>query len=194
MNGCRRSHERSPPTVSANDVQCTYQSPGSPAHRGVPRTLSDVLRQCVSVLDFGAKGDGVTDCTDAIQQAIDAAAGHTVHFPWGVYVVTKSLRVTDHSAGGNSFTGELTGYFEWSRNSDGSARGSTPGSCIVGRTGAAPVFDCAGSQFVEFKSLCIQSRADDPNYSTCGLFVARTKASEYCQYVLFLLEIPPLSD
>ena len=183
-NVCRSS----PSTITADNVQCTYQSLGNPAHKGVPRPLSHVLRQFVSVLDFGTKGDGVTDCTAAIQRAIDVAAGHTIHFPAGAYVVTKSLRVTNHSAGGSRFAGELTGYFEWSKNSDGSARASTPGSCIVGRTGSAPVFDCAGSQFLEFKSLSIQSQAGDSNYSTCGLFVARTKASEYCQCVLFLHE------
>lgn len=171
----------SAPSVSADDVQCKYVREGSPAIMGVPRTLSCVLRQSLSVLDFGAKNDGVSDCTAAIQRAIDAAAGHTVHFPPGAYVVTRSLKVTNRAAGGMSFTGQAAGYFEWTKSKDGTTRGSTPGSCIVGRTGSAPVFDCAGSQFVQFSGLSIQSCSDDPNYSTCGVFIARTKESMYSQ-------------
>jgi pectate lyase-like protein len=44
-----------------------------------------------NVLDFGAKGDGVTDDTTSIQKAIDTAAGAPVIFPPGTYVVTSTL-------------------------------------------------------------------------------------------------------
>jgi hypothetical protein len=39
----------------------------------------------------GAKGDGVTDDTVAIQAAVNAAAGAPVYFPPGTYVVTSSI-------------------------------------------------------------------------------------------------------
>jgi hypothetical protein len=47
----------------------------------------------VSVKDFGAKGDGVTDDTVAIQSALDSSQGTIVTFPKGVYRCTSTLYV-----------------------------------------------------------------------------------------------------
>lgn len=84
-------------TDQANNV--TY----TPA--GVGAVDSDVqtkLRESVSVKDFGAVGDGVTDDTAAIQAAIDSLAplGGVLVFPVGTYLVEDTsasgycLRVT----------------------------------------------------------------------------------------------------
>jgi hypothetical protein len=55
----------------------------------------------LNVKTFGAKGDGATDDTAAIQKAIDAAArllGRTVYLPPGVCAIGSPLRITDTRA------------------------------------------------------------------------------------------------
>lgn len=46
----------------------------------------------LNVRDFGAKGDGITDDSTAIQHAIDQARGGVV-FPRGTYLIQKSIRI-----------------------------------------------------------------------------------------------------
>ncbi len=52
---------------------------------------------------FGAKGDGKTDDSAALQAAIDAADGTEVHLPGGTFILTRTLRFRApkgrHSAG-----------------------------------------------------------------------------------------------
>ena len=73
-----------------------------PAGTGaVASTVQTKLRESVSVKDFGAVGDGVTDDTTAIQAAIDAVAAVSftgvgskiVFFPQGTYKITSTLLV-----------------------------------------------------------------------------------------------------
>ena len=56
-----------------------------------------------NVIDYGAKGDGITDDSDAIQKAINAAQSYSlrnvpmggiVFFPTGSYGVSKGLLIT----------------------------------------------------------------------------------------------------
>ena len=69
----------------------------------VPTRVFDVVR------DFGAKGDGRTDDSAAIQSAIDAArqqgGGAMAYLPGGRYVVFRSLSVAgrDYTLGGSGF-------------------------------------------------------------------------------------------
>lgn len=53
--------------------------------------LNTKVSEIISVKDFGAVGDGVTDDTAAIQAAIDAVTitGGTVYFPVGIYRVSQ---------------------------------------------------------------------------------------------------------
>jgi len=62
----------------------TYNQGGTGAQ---DRTLTSKLQETVSVKDFGAVGDGVTDDTDAIQAAIDSSSD-VIRIPAGNYKIT----------------------------------------------------------------------------------------------------------
>ncbi|TWI45746.1 pectate lyase-like protein [Pseudomonas duriflava] len=57
------------------------------------RTVRDKLDEVISVKDYGAKGDGITDDTTAIQAALNI--GKAVFFPEGDYRVTAGLALPD---------------------------------------------------------------------------------------------------
>jgi len=59
----------------------------------------DTQALVVDVRDYGAKGNGTTDDTAAIQAAINAlpATGGTVYFPAGTYLISSSLIVDKHN-------------------------------------------------------------------------------------------------
>ena len=74
----------------------------------IVRKLQDKLDDIVSVKDFGAKGDGFTDDTAAIQRALDRVfAGNqltllenkhrTINFPAGTYIISDTLKLPPFS-------------------------------------------------------------------------------------------------
>ncbi len=74
----------------------------------VPTTVQAKLRQVVSVKDFGAVGDGITDDTVAIQNALNyvgSSGGGSVYIPNGTYGFTR-LFITYSNV---SMDGESTG-------------------------------------------------------------------------------------
>ena len=64
----------------------------------VTRTALSKMQESVSVKDFGAVGDGVTNDTTAIQDAIDsvATAGGAVYFPPGEYLISGSITISTY--------------------------------------------------------------------------------------------------
>lgn len=73
----------------ASSQQITYNQGGSGA---VTRTVQSRLRDFVSVKDFGAVGDGVTDDTVAIQAA--AISSSSISVPDGDFVISSEVNMT----------------------------------------------------------------------------------------------------
>jgi len=78
--------------------KCTI---GSASRRFLSSTAQPAVRIFDARRDFGAKGDGVTDDSKAIQTAMDAArkagGGALAYLPAGAYVLRQTLHVTGRS-------------------------------------------------------------------------------------------------
>ena len=76
--------------------------------------------ETISVKDpaFGATGNGSTDDTAAIQAAVNASAGKTLHFPAGSYKITAAIEVQNdvRIIGAGNFQ---TYVFQYTPNADG---------------------------------------------------------------------------
>ena len=62
------------------------------------RTMNEKFSETISVKDYGAVGDGVTDDTVAIQATIDAVSRGTILFPQGTYKVTSTINIANKNA------------------------------------------------------------------------------------------------
>ena len=63
------------------------------------RTVASRFQDTISVKDFGAKGDGSTNDTTAIQNALNqgAVAGVSVYLPAGTYIVHDTIRIPSNT-------------------------------------------------------------------------------------------------
>lgn len=62
-------------------------------------SYSMITGEVINVLDYGAKGDGITDDTAAIQAAITAAGvgtGNTVFIPAGTYICSAPINMAEY--------------------------------------------------------------------------------------------------
>lgn len=79
----------------------------APFAGSVVRTVENKLSEVISAKDFGAKGDGVTDNTVALQNAINAAIGKKLHIPAGTYITEELHLPAEVQIEGEGYT--LTG-------------------------------------------------------------------------------------
>lgn len=108
----------------------------------IDRLVQDKLRELVSVKDFGATGDGVTDDTAAIQAAVNGNTGN-LYFPQGTYLCGA---VTINRA--MSLFGEESG-----KNS------ATSGTVIQQLNNTTNIFTVDTAASVTFRDLCFQGIA-----------------------------------
>lgn len=114
----------------------------------------------VNVKNFGAKGDGVTDDTAAIQAAITYVCplGYGLLFPNGTYKITASLKIPVNTSGWSFF---------------GSAQGTEIVQHTVGGNGQA-IFEFAGGDISQFNISNLKLRWNDVNpqsgYKACAFW------------------------
>lgn len=108
-DGVRLLKEDSPGTI----IEVPAGSLQAPAMKGSQSFLQSTVRIPGKVFDakrdFGAKGDGATDDTAAINKAIEAARAHgqgaIAYLPAGQFVVSSTLKLTgkDYYVGGSGY-------------------------------------------------------------------------------------------
>jgi hypothetical protein len=137
----------------------------APFTNAVQETLTAKLAQTVSVKDFGAKGDGTTDDTTAIQNAINAVCptlpsslgAGSVYFPPGNYLITSTLNCTNSRVTGTLSRDGLMMY------------GDGIGSNIIGQTGTGyAIIETTGSQWLTIRDINLSASATTP--ATVGIY------------------------
>ena len=95
-------------TAGIQSTKLSFTQNGTGA---VIQTVQDKLEEYISVKDYGAKGDGVTDDTAAIQAAFTYASGRQIgiYVPGGRYLVTSPLTLNVTGSTSNAIWGDGNG-------------------------------------------------------------------------------------
>lgn len=119
--------------LSAGD-QIAVDTVGADGH---PASWKKKARDVLNVKDFGAKGDGSTDDTAAIQAAIDYAVAtgrRSVYFPAGTYIVTSPLHAQVET-GTTTVGGSTKSRYTYGMGL--TLRGEQVGKTVLRKTGQA---------------------------------------------------------
>jgi len=130
--------------TATDAASATYNQGGTGASS---RTVENKLQESVSVKDFGAVGDGVTDDGPAIQAALDAH--NSVYMPYGVYLTSSTIYLHPHSV--------LTGMGDAGMVSNSSVVRLSPHSSFVGDSMIEiyDTFDVSGERRFEIRDLFV---------------------------------------
>jgi hypothetical protein len=146
-------------TAAIQSTKLSFTQNGTGA---VAQTVQDKLEEYISVKDYCAKGDGVTDDTAAIQAAFTYASGKQlgIYVPGGRYLVTSPLTMNVTGSTSNAIWGDGNGVSVIMLNTGGNG-------ININYTGNWWLFDVPpGSTACAFRNL---------TFTTTNLFVAGSK-------------------
>ncbi|WP_420326817.1 glycosyl hydrolase family 28-related protein [Mameliella sp.] len=126
-----------------------------------------------NVKAFGAKGDGTTDDSAAIQAAVDlgkATPGVTIYFPKGAFRVVTSIDCTYAGVAG----GISGGYYGFTI--EGSDQINT---LIKSETAGTPTWDMTGKPRMTFRNIGFANYSDGAHNPSCFLLLARNTSNGY---------------
>jgi hypothetical protein len=190
------TYDNVPSQFSTDASLVTYTPAGVGA---VTTTVQAKLRQIVSVQDFGAVGNGVTDDTNAILAAISAmpSDGSSLYFPAGTYIVNSD------NVNGLKFNGKtnfaLDGYGATIKVKNGAAvitnhevmffincsNGAINGLTIDGNRANRTVTVETSSHCLSITDYCSQITVNDvicKNSTSDGLYVSTTVLGTQASY------------
>ncbi|NBP02421.1 MAG: hypothetical protein EBU90_20350 [Proteobacteria bacterium] len=157
---------------------------------GTIGTLSDYLSSLpwisVTVTQFGASGDGVTDDTSAIQAAIDYVKNNgrgEIFFPTGTYIVSSPIIFYSNMIiRGNGREATRIHSQQYSANAEGQFFGTNSGENYMFT--CSPIND---ADFVTFKDFSLRGPGLDASWGQ-GIYMARTGNNRHNTFENLVLE------